>query len=62
MSNDLSREQEHLLKAIAALGAEIERLGKDNKRLLGLLKAAMVYSCSMPTTLVEAIEREVGDE
>lgn len=32
------------------------------ERLRGLLKKALIYSHSMPTTLVAAIEKEVSDE
>jgi cell shape-determining protein MreC len=40
----------------------IDELVDENRRLRELLEKAVVYSHSMPTTLVAAIEKEVGDE
>ncbi len=63
MSNYLSGEEEYLLKAIVDLGCEkIERLREENNRLRELLRTALVYSNSMPTTLVAAIQKEVDVE
>ena len=39
----------------------IDELADENLRLRGLLRKALVFSHSMPTTLVAAIEKEVGD-
>lgn len=39
-----------------------DELVDENLRLRELLEKALVYSHSMPTTLVAAIEKEVGDD
>ena len=41
---------------------EVRQLKAEIERLRGLLKKALTYSHSMPTTLVAAIEKEVSDE
>ncbi len=40
----------------------IDEARNEIKRLRELLEKALVYSHSMPTTLVAAIEKEVGDD
>ena len=54
------------LRELADAGKEdrkaIDELVDENLRLRELLEKALVYSHSMPTTLVAAIEKEVGDE
>ena len=49
-------------KAIDELVDENDELVDENLRLRELLEKALVYSHSMPTTLVAAIEKEVGDD
>ena len=54
------------LRGLVEAGKEdrkaIDELVDENLRLRELLEKALVYSHSMPTTLVAAIEKEVGDE
>ncbi len=63
--NDLRKENERLRELVEA-GKEdrkaIDELVDENRRLRELLEKAVVYSHSMPTTLVAAIEKEVGDD
>jgi mevalonate kinase len=60
--DELVDENDELVDENDELVDQNDELVDENLRLRELLEKALVYSHSMPTTLVAAIEKEVGDD